>query len=396
MHTRIQLIAVPSRRETSTNCSRWPVPCAILAVWAFSGPVLAQHPGVGQSASYVIPGPVDRYLSVRRRRRHHQRQLPGPHVRPEGRRASHHHHHHPGLARQPDGPALRRKHIISGAVNLGPWSQGNWLGGETWWGLYISRPFPNGSIPCDPDFPNANYPDVVFRGGVALTERQGWGAAIDANEFCYPGAYYLHQTSNPNLGLPYQAAAQQFTAVSLAGTGARMGNLVIEGFATPGDQPAIFMYLGLVENCEIRCNHGIGVFMSDVSGNGLTVKNNYIHHNGLSAIYGSGGLVKNNEIAWNNNSRFDPFWGGGGSKFLTDGDGVTIEANHSYRNHGPGLWSDIENIGHEPRRRREIQASRLLFCCCPARRRLLGAGSPDPLRADPVQGTASQVEEAML
>jgi hypothetical protein len=349
-HTRIQPALVPSRcHVTSPFRGSWSIPCAILGVWALSGSVLAQRPGVGQSSAYVIPGPVDRYI------------YPYEDVAAIINNSSQGRTYvlKAGVHRITNTITLAWRGnrtdqlygengaIISGAVDLGPWTQGNWFGGETWWGLYIPRPSPNGNIDCDPDFPNANYPDVVFRGGVALTERLGWGAALDANEFCYPGAYYLHETSNPNLGLPHQVATQQFAAVHLAGYGARLGNVIIEGFATPGEMPAVFMYIGTVENCEIRCNHGIGIFMSDVTpDNALTVKNNYIHHNGLSAIYGAGGLIQNNEIAWNNNSRFNPFWGGGGSKFLNDANGITIEANYSYRNHGPGLWSDIENAGH--------------------------------------------------
>jgi hypothetical protein len=347
-HTLTQPAAVPFRQLNAPSFGLWPVPCTVLVVWIFAGPVLAQRPGVGQSSSYVIPGPVDRYIYP------YEDAAAIINSSSQGqtyvlKAGVHRLTNTINLAwrgSRTDQLYGENGAIISGAVNLGPWLQGNWPGGDTWWGLYISRPAPNGNIPCDPDFPNANYPDVVFRGGVALTERQGWGASLDANEFCYPGAYYLHQTSDPNLGLPYQVATRQFNAVNFMGFGARMGNLIIEGFATPGDQGAVFMYLGTLENCEIRCNHGIGVSMSDVSGNTLTVKNNYIHHNGLSGIYGAGGLVKNNEIAWNNNSRFDPFWGGGGSKFHTDGDGVTIEANYSYRNHGPGLWSDIQNVNH--------------------------------------------------
>lgn len=347
-HTPARPNALPQFPVFARRVRLWSLPGAVLQAWAFAASGLAQHPGVGQSSSYAIPGPVDRYI------------YPNEDAAAiiNGSSQGRTYVLKPGVHRLTDTIVLawrgnRTDHlygengaIISGAVDLGPWSQGNWPGGETWWGIYISRPSPNGNLPHDPDFPSANYPDVVFCGGVALTERQGWGAALNANEFCYPGAYYLHQTSNPNSGLPYQVATRQFAAVALAGYDARMGNLIIEGFATPGDQAAVFMYLGTVENCEIRCNHGVGIGMSDVTANTLTVKNNYIHHNGLSGIYGAGGLVKNNEIAWNNNSRFDPFWGGGGSKFHTDGNGVTIEANYSHRNHGPGLWSDIENVNH--------------------------------------------------
>src|SRR5688572_12829783 len=62
-HTRIQPALVPSRcHVTSPFRGSWSIPCAILGVWAFSGSVLAQRPGVGQSSAYVIPGPVDRYI----------------------------------------------------------------------------------------------------------------------------------------------------------------------------------------------------------------------------------------------------------------------------------------------------------------------------------------------
>jgi hypothetical protein len=60
---------------------------------------------------------------------------------------------------------------------------------------------------------------------------------------------------------------------------------------------------------------------------------------------GAGGniLIEGNEISHNNYAGFDPFWGGGGSKWVYTSH-LIVRGNYSHDNLGPGLWTDINNI----------------------------------------------------
>ena len=55
-------------------------------------------------------------------------------------------------------------------------------------------------------------------------------------------------------------------------------------------------------------------------------------------------LVQGNEIAKNGYwSGIDVLWEGGGFKYA-DTDNLVVRGNYSHDNHGPGMWTDINNI----------------------------------------------------
>ena len=54
-------------------------------------------------------------------------------------------------------------------------------------------------------------------------------------------------------------------------------------------------------------------------------------------------LVDSNEISYNNFAGFNPYWGSGGSKWVLTV-GLTVRNNFSHHNNGPGLSTDIGNI----------------------------------------------------
>ncbi|MCP3997683.1 MAG: hypothetical protein GY722_21880 [bacterium] len=113
----------------------------------------------------------------------------------------------------------------------------------------------------------------------------------------------------------------------------------------PGDNDGAIRAIGpdwLVEGCNVHHNSNVGIWIQ--SGDPV-VKDNRLHHNnriGLVILYSTGGLVENNEIAYNNEGND---WGNtdGGAKFWTN-DGLVIRGNWSHHNHGPGLWADGGNI----------------------------------------------------
>jgi parallel beta-helix repeat protein len=111
--------------------------------------------------------------------------------------------------------------------------------------------------------------------------------------------------------------------------------------AVPGDGSGPLGRGWLIEDTEIRLNHGAGVRMGDDT----TLRRLYVHTNGqlgVTASGGSGGLVEDSEIAGNNIAGFDWGWEGGGSKFK-ETVGLVVRRNIVRDNEGPGLWTDIDN-----------------------------------------------------
>jgi len=55
-------------------------------------------------------------------------------------------------------------------------------------------------------------------------------------------------------------------------------------------------------------------------------------------------VFEGNEVYKNNIARFDPNWEAGGSKFARTSD-LLVQDNFVHDNKGPGLWTDIDNVG---------------------------------------------------
>lgn len=99
----------------------------------------------------------------------------------------------------------------------------------------------------------------------------------------------------------------------------------------------------LVENCDVHHNRGSGVMLTDRG----TVRKCHVHHNlsmGVKLYWApTGGLVEDNEIDNNNYDGPDDFNETGGTKFAWT-TGMVVRRNFSHHNHGPGLWTDIDNV----------------------------------------------------
>jgi parallel beta-helix repeat protein len=129
-------------------------------------------------------------------------------------------------------------------------------------------------------------------------------------------------------------------------TNVTIRGLIIEGYATPLQQGSVGgggAHHWLIEANEIRFSAGGGVGV----GSGMIVRSNHIHHNeqiGLIANGARAAVIDANEISYNNsNSRIDPNWEAGGSKFLKTVD-LVLRDNYVHHNVGPGLWLDTDNI----------------------------------------------------
>ena len=131
-------------------------------------------------------------------------------------------------------------------------------------------------------------------------------------------------------------------------------NLTVEKFAAPIQQAAIegakrhgSLTTGInwvVQNNEIRLNHGNGVNMNL----GWQILNNYVHTNGDLGISGGVGdttqpsnvLIQGNELAFNNYAHVSSGFAAGGAESVRSR-GVVFRGNYSHDNEGSGFHTDI-------------------------------------------------------
>ncbi|MCP4305684.1 MAG: right-handed parallel beta-helix repeat-containing protein [bacterium] len=125
----------------------------------------------------------------------------------------------------------------------------------------------------------------------------------------------------------------------------------IRNYDTPLQEGAIFGRIPnhtdggwVVSNVWIHHNTATGI---KLSGNNAQLLNSHIEWNdqmGFGMLHGSDQLVEGNEINNNNpGDRHEWGWEAGGSKNWGT-IRLTIRGNVSHENHGPGIWSDWNNI----------------------------------------------------
>jgi chitodextrinase len=104
---------------------------------------------------------------------------------------------------------------------------------------------------------------------------------------------------------------------------------------------------GTVANNEARFNHVAGIA---VARDGV-IRDNYVHDNGLEGLGAPGDqprrnlLVDGNETVHNGwYAGYNMGWEGGGGKWTTAVNNLTISNNYSHDNNGNGFWVDTNNI----------------------------------------------------
>ena len=233
--------------------------------------------------------------------------------------------------------------VLSGARLLPDWVQeGNlWVhGAETEQGEVRLA----GS--CEPEHPLCALPEDLFLNDSVLT-RVGCVAEVR------PGTWYfdyaadrIYMADDP-AGARVELSVLPWAIFSDAG-GVIIEHLTIEKYASPAQRGAIGYSGGgagwVVRDNEVRWNHGMGIRVAS----GMQVTGNFIHHQGQLGLGGQGGgiMVEANEIAFNNTAGFGPGPQGeaGATKFVATDD-LVVRGNFSHHNHGPGLWTDIDNYG---------------------------------------------------
>lgn len=99
----------------------------------------------------------------------------------------------------------------------------------------------------------------------------------------------------------------------------------------------------VIERNDIRENSGAGISFNS----GARIVGNKVHHNRQIGLLGRGSnvLIENNEIAYNNYlDQYEYGWEAGGTKFMSTTN-LVVRGNWVHDNHGPGLWTDNNNVG---------------------------------------------------
>lgn len=197
-----------------------------------------------------------------------------------------------------------------------------------------------GSV-CLPAAPRCARPedlfidDVPLRQASTLTDLQrGWW-------FFDYGQDRIYLADDPT-GRRVETSVTPF-AIGGYANNVTVRDLVIEKFASPTHEAAV-NGLGRkwqLERLEVRLNHFAGIRTVD----GASARSNRVHHNGALGFIGAGDdvLIEGNEIAFNNVAGYDPRWAAGGAKWVYT-QRLTVRNNYSHDNHGPGLWTDIDNV----------------------------------------------------
>lgn len=194
--------------------------------------------------------------------------------------------------------------------------------------------------------------------GVPLSPGSNIQGAVNANpngtKFCLGAGTYLQQRVVPKVGNTFEGAVgtildgNHVTVRAFDGGAANvtLRNLVIQNYKAGYQDAPVYTVNASgwkVLNTEIRYNAGVGILFKD----DILLQYSFIHHNlemGFGSDGGVGIVVSDNEIAFNNYlDTFDCDECGGSKMWATTG--AVVSYNHSHDNHGPGLWSDFNNVG---------------------------------------------------
>lgn len=193
------------------------------------------------------------------------------------------------------------------------------------------------------------HPEDLFFDGVLYQRVNAYTSVVSGTWYLNYADGNVYLADNP-AGHTIEISTTRFAIGGGNITSVVVNGFVIEYYGCPANNGAIEgidyyhettipAYNWLIENNEIRYNHGAGVWL----GNQMTVTGNYLHHNGEYGVAGTGNnvTVSSNEIAFNNAVGYLYAWGGG-TKFSQIVN-LSVTNNYSHDNNGPGLWSDIES-----------------------------------------------------
>jgi hypothetical protein len=199
-------------------------------------------------------------------------------------------------------------------------------------------------VPCLPRVFGCQSPIDLFINDVLLV-RAEFLSGITHNKWYFDSAASKVYIADDPKGQKVELSTAPF-AFSASSNAVTIRGLIIEKYANPAQRGAI-QDTGkgwLIENNEVRLNHGIGIFINTDA----VVHLNHVHHNGQLGIGGAGSdiLLNDNQVAYNNTANFD-YMGSdgeaGGIKVLKSRN-LVIRNNFVHHNKGPGIWLDTDNL----------------------------------------------------
>jgi hypothetical protein len=249
--------------------------------------------------------------------------------------------------------------IMDGAKLLTGWTRVSIKGGYYWTtagGTPLTTSSCNGGTTltgsavscCLADYPGCQFVqdlyvnDVEYQHITSLVDvvaGTSWYYDFDGGDGGIRNNVYLAAGDNPHsdtveLGDTAQAFASTASNITIQ-------NLIIEKYASAIDSGTVEADgpSWLIQDNEVRLNHGVGISAKS-GGNNVQVLSNNVHNNGQMGVGGpgNGGLWDSNTIAYNNADGVNTDFCAGGSKFT--GNNVTISNNIAHDNYGPGLWTD--------------------------------------------------------
>ncbi len=210
-------------------------------------------------------------------------------------------------------------------------------------------------------------PSAGCSGGIAVAVGASLQSAIDANPsgatFCLKAGTHKRLSVTAKTGQTFVCEAgavldgENVAGVAFKSSGGNPDRVTIKGCHltryNPGAQAGVVMAGGhnpadrtdgwLLEDVEISySNSGTGLVLGDH----LVCRRCNLHHNDVQNVAGQGRgiLIEDSELAYGNYRKLND-WGfsGGGSKFVLT-DSLVVRRTYAHHNHGPGLWTDIDNI----------------------------------------------------
>jgi hypothetical protein len=229
--------------------------------------------------------------------------------------------------------------VLSGASLLTSFTQQGsyWVAsGQTQQGSVSTTP------PCASGWQGCEYPEQLFFDNVPLQHVETLSAVGPGKWYFDYAGHNIYFYDNPT-GHTVETSITP-NAFAQGGNNVTINGLTIEKYATPAQDGTIDAGTGwIIENSEIRLNHGMGIRLAT----GMQILSSYIHNNGQIGLSGEGDniVVNGNEISYNNTAYFDYLatdGEAGATKFsLTNN--LIVSNNYVHDNNGLALWLDANN-----------------------------------------------------
>jgi parallel beta-helix repeat protein len=228
--------------------------------------------------------------------------------------------------------------VVNGSKVLTSWVQD----GTRWYAPNQTQRLPKkggssyGVAICLPTHPFCDHTEDVFLDGRRLHQIGSLTDLAPGLFFFDYGASRIYIADNPS---GHVVETTMGTAAFLDCNTNRFVNLRVEKFGNHAQLPVIRGNGTVLDRCAIQLNHGTGAAIY-----GGLITRCRVFANGQLGLGGggTGAIIENNDISWNNAEGHNPYWEGGGTKFAHS-TGLIARGNWIHHNRGAGLSLDINN-----------------------------------------------------